>query len=305
MVKLIHERYKKADTSDYKILILSCSTLHHDWGDFDSILSKEIEKGENSVGNNNRKNVIFSTAGVGFSSADNLNCYRLLSDLKFDLVVFYGGINDSRFNNCPSQVFKPNYGHLPWNNEINTVLRHPEMNYFVIPFFIDYTYQLFIQKINKTLFIPEYYSYRIDWWQYGSSFKSLPVFERNIQTIQQIGKQKNETLLFVSYCFFSPENYSLANFKAKKLSYTFQTNSRETEIWGYPKNVCTFLNSSNNILQKTTSNEDYFLELPSISSNHNYFADICHFSPSGMNAFGHDLAEKIKGIKKKEKKNAY
>jgi hypothetical protein len=300
MAKTVREQYKNSDKTAFKILILSCSTLHRDWGNFEELLSKELKKTEDSLGLSTKNNVVFSTAGIGFSSADNLNCYRLLADLKFDLVIFYGGINDARFNNCPSEVFKQDYGHLPWNNEINTLQRHTEINYTVLPFFIDYTYQLALQKINKLQFIPEHYACRIHWWKYGSSLKSLSSFEKNTYSILQLAQKKRETLLFISYCFFSPENYSLSNFKTQSLRYNFQTNSRETEIWGFPKNVVAFLNSSNNILQQKYNANCYSLVLPNISSNPDFFADICHFSPSGLSAFCKQLAEEIIAIKPKQ-----
>lgn len=297
IVKSIKEKHATTSSSTHKVLVLSCSTLHKEWGNFNEQLAQDLnatkESGKISLADSF---TVFTAAGIGFSSADNFNCYRLLSDLKFDIVVYYGGINDARFNNCPPSVFKENYGHIKWNNEINCILRHPEIDFVVLPFFLDYTYQLIVESCDKNNFIPSFYSKRKNWWKYGSSLKSLNVFKRNIESIETLSNKKKEALLLVSYCYYLPKDYSLEKFKKRELNYDFQQNSRETEIWGEPTNVTHFLDSSNSILQKTCNAQCYYLALPNISINPKFFADICHFSPSGLSAFCKQLAQEINAI---------
>ena len=103
----------------------------------------------------------------------------------------------------------------------------------------------------------------------------------------------------MSYAYYIPMNYSLASFKHKNLDYIFQKKSREIEIWGNPKNVSAYLDSSNIIMHQIaiTMGESYFDMNLEIGSTHTYFADICHFSYQGLSKFSTSLAQQIQKIK--------
>ncbi len=297
MVKEIKEKYNKSDSSDVKVLILSCSTLHKEWGDFE----KQLEDSLNINAHVSIKYSVFSAAGIGFSSADFLNCYHQLDKLKFDYVIDYGGINDARLNNCPPSIFKNDYSHINWNNEVNCIMRHPEMNYFVSPFVFDYCCQLIRQGLFNMDFIPRHYSLRLNWWQYGEDFKSLRSFRNNTEEIIRLSSRKKEDLLLVSYCYFLPNNYSLEKFKTKKLSYRFEPNSRETEIWGRPKNVTGFIDSCNKMVSELQGKNVYFFDANSnFSIGNHYFADVCHFSKEGMEAFTSLISKQILSIEERK-----
>ena len=297
LVKHIKRKYVEADKGTYKILILSCSTLHKEWaGDFETIMEKNLGHSD-SIGH--QPYAVFNASGIGFSSADNLNCYRLLDDLNFDVVVNYGGINDSRFNNCPAEVFKEDYSHIAWNNEINCVLRHSEMNAVLTPFFVDYSFERIRQLVCKQNFILAHYSFAKDWWNFGNELKSLPCFKRNTATIAADCKQKKEELLLMSYAYYLPPNYSLDRFENRQLDYTFQPNSRETEIWGKAQNVSSFLDSSNAAMKviAETTRCNFFDMHKRIGTVHTSYADVCHFSSTGLAVFSNALTEQIQKIK--------
>jgi hypothetical protein len=301
MVRDIKAKYAHTDPHSFKVLILSCSTLHKDWGGFATILEKkQHEYDTTNTPGAPYSYTIFNAAGIGFSSRDNLNCYRLLSDLQFDLVVDYSGINDARFNNCPKEIYREDYGQIPWGNETNCILRHTEMKYTIIPFFLDFTYCLLSQSLFKNHFIPIHYSMRPAWWDFGSDLKSLKAFKYNIESIENLSKEKKEKLLLTPYCYYIPSNYTLKRFKDKQLDYTFQHNSREIEIWGFPKNVSAFLDSANIIVGNiaTTSGSQYLDIRPEVQNNGNYFADVCHFSPAGLSVFAGSVSQEIVKIRK-------
>jgi len=293
MIRDIRKQYE-AKSNSSKVLILSCSTLHKEWGGFREILQKKLNESRGP-----ESYQILNAAGIGFSSSDNLNCYKLLSDLKFDIVIDYSGINDSRFNNCPPDVYKEDYSHLAWNNEINCILRHHEMDYIVTPFILDFAYQFFYERIFPNRFIPIHYSMRPTWWSYGSQFKSLSSFKNNLLSIRDLAAKRKEQIIFIPYCFYLPADYSLERFKEKKLDYRFAPNSRETEIWGRPDNVSGFLNSSNQIVTSVASFDSAaYLDIRSMMKKPSYYADICHFSPEGLSLFSDLIAEKIESEKK-------
>jgi hypothetical protein len=302
MVKYIQEEYVNARTDSRKILVLSCSTLHQEWGNFDQLIKEKLNASSLVLGTDSTVNYeVYTASGIGFSSLDNLNCYTLLKPLAFDLVVFYGGINDARFNNCPSAVFKQDYSHLVWNNEVNCVLRHTEMNVSVLPFLFDFVSQKLYQRFCTDKFIPIHYELTSDWWKYGSELKSLSAFDHNILEIKKGCAQNNSKLLLLSYAYSLPNNYSLERFKSRQLDYVFQPNSRETEIWGEPQNVAKFLDSSNTHLAEMNGQDVYFYDMNShLKAHRSYFADICHFSEEGLAVFTSTLAGTIQHIYDKQ-----
>jgi hypothetical protein len=299
MVKAIESKYREAEAGTYKILILSCSTLHQEWaGDFEKLLEAKLAQLDSGKVSS-KPYTVFNAAGMGFSSLDNLNCYQLLSGLKFDLVVFYGGINDARFNNCPPNVFNQDYTHIPWNNEIACLLRHPESRFIITPLVLDYSYQLLKQSFAQDLFIPVHYSTYKQWWDFGKELKSIPSFKRNTESIGARCKDEQAKFLLATFAYHIPDDYALERFEAKELSYSFQKNSREIEVWGRPEAVASFLDSSNNLLAGVAQQTGYrYLDMRDhLRNNDDYYADICHFSPHGLEAFSNCLASEINRIK--------
>jgi len=302
MLKKLAEKRKSVSADTYNILVLSCSTLHPEWGKFEQLIQSELPGSKAQPRTAQPVNYeVYVASGIGFSSLDNLNCYELLSHLDFDLVVFYGGINDARMNNCPKDVFKQDYSHLAWSNETNCVMRHPEANFCTFPLFVDFVFQKIKQRVCEARFVPIHYLLASDWWRYGHEQKSLSVFNNNIAQIQEKCAQRNTKLLLLSYAFYLPSDYSLGKFKSQELDYDFQHNSRETEIWGKPQHVADFLTATNASLSNHDETNCVFYDMnDSLRGNPKFFADICHFSPAGLAQFTYLLAREIELVTTKK-----
>jgi hypothetical protein len=290
MVQKIKKEYGNTSLGVNRVLVLSCSTLHEEWGDFENQLEEKLNI-------NGLKFDVFNASGIGFSSLDNLNCYQLLKELEFDRVIFYGAINDARLGNCPQDVFKDGYTHYAWNNEIRSIQRHPELNITAIPFFLDYGYQLAHQILFSTEYIPVHYYMRPEWWNLGDDLKSILTFNHNQVKLIELAGTKDEDLLICSFASYSPENYSLDRFKSKNLDYKFQDNSRETEIWGNPEAVITFIDTANATSKSNFINQPNNSQLVDahrhMKGKPYLFADICHFSPQGLEQFTDLLSEAL------------
>lgn len=288
MIPDIRVKYAKSDLEAKKILILSSSALTDGWGFF----AKHLKESLKDFGNWE----VYNAAGVGYSSLDNLNTFKALNDLEFDYIFFYNGINDVRLNNCPPQIFKKDYSHIRWNNEINCILRHKEINYTILPFFIDFSFQKAKQKLFKQRFIPENYHNRIEWLNYGSNFKSIETFKENLTAI--IEAKKAETVFLISpFLTYIPENYTFEKFVNKQLDYNYHENSREVEVWGIPKNVSEYMKVLNEgIINEYTVNNHKNINLLMVENALNqgiFFADVCHFSEEGIREFVSEIILKI------------
>ena len=269
--------------STLDILILSCSVLHRDWVDIVSEMNKcmQVPAGYNRV-------KIYNASGVGHGSRDNLIKYGLLKDKKFDVVIYYDAINDSRLNNCPEDVFKSDYSHCMWYDEINHIMRHPEIDITVLPFFYDWMKIRFKSLFEKDAYIPKHYSLRPQWLVYGSNMKSLPCYESNLKQIMDMAQNRGAKFLYLTFAYYVPSGYSGLKFRNKSLDYSFCDHSRETEIWGSPQNVSRFIESINadsKIWVKPYKNAHWADLGAQFPKSGEYFADICHFSPKGIQKF--------------------
>ena len=278
--------------STYDVLILSCSVLHKDWVDIVKEMNAciQVPKGFNQV-------KIYNASGVGHGSRDNLVKYDLLRDKHFDAVIYYDAINDSRLNNCPANVFKDDYSHYEWYDEINTITRHKEMDITVLPFFYDWMKIKWKAAFDKDAYIPKHFALRPEWLQYGSDLKSVHCYERNLKQVMDEAKEQHARFLYFTFAYYLPVDYSLPKFKNKTLDYNFCDHSRETEIWGTGANVKRFIDTIN--VSSKAWVEPYpnarWIDLNAhYPKGGKYFADVCHFSPEGIREFAGMVCGEVK-----------
>ncbi len=275
------------------ILVLSCSVLHSEWGDFGSAFMDGFQMPDKY-----ERLEIHNLSGIGHGSLDNLNKYNLIGNNTFDIVIYYDAINDARLNNCPEEVYQSDFTHYEWYDEISVVLRHRRMNYSVIPFYFDYMFSKLSALFNNDRYIPIHYSKRPNWLTFGRALKSFNQHVKNVESIIDDVIIKGSTFVYISFLYYLPENYTLKAFEDQSLDYKFCKNSRETEIWGLPENVVSFIDSANFYMEqqlplRQSSSIHYYNaenEFQQIGDN---FADICHFSDLGMSRFGDVIANYI------------
>jgi hypothetical protein len=282
LIPIQHASISNTD-STLDVLILSCSVLHKDWADIVSEMNScvQLPAGYNKI-------KIYNASGIGHGSRDNLIKYTLLAGKKFDAIIYYDAINDARLNNCPADVFKSDYSHYQWYDEINHIISHKEMDYTVLPFFYDWVRIRLRAIFRPQAYIPKHFVLRPDWLAFGKNFMSVESYETNLKKIIELSQQRKARFLYLSFAYYLPANYSLEAFQNKSLDYTFCDHSRETEIWGLPQNVGRFIDTINTESKIWTSpyNNVRWVDLYSAFPKEGiYFADICHFSPRGIHQF--------------------
>lgn len=273
------------------VLILSCSVLHQDWGDIINEMQKQMK-----LPAPYQSMRVYNASGVGHGSRDNRSKYALLKDKPFDVVIYYDAINDARLNNCPPAVFKSDYTHYTWYEQISTIQKHGEINITVLPYLAEELVHTLKHLLAKGQYIPVHYSLSPDWLMYGNTYKSLPSYTDNLQSVVAQAQEAHSRFLYISFLYHSPKNYSLQNFRSKTLDYSFCNHSRETEIWGLAPNVSGFIDAANAAAQQQLSGvpgcsfEDLRMAFPNEGK---YYADICHFSPEGLTQFAALLNSRI------------
>src|SRR5438128_105395 len=78
---------------------------------------------------------IFNLATPAHTSRDSLLKYRALAQQKFDLVILYDSINDTRMNNCPPQMFRADYTHCAWYRQIDRCQHNVLLAHLTLPFY--------------------------------------------------------------------------------------------------------------------------------------------------------------------------
>jgi len=293
LIPIQHAQISNTD-STVDILILSCSVLHKDWADIVDEMNKcmQLPKGYNRI-------KIYNASGIGHGSRDNMMKYALLKDKKFDLILYYDAINDSRLNNCPGEVFKDDYAHYQWYDEINHIISHREMDITVIPFFFDWIKIRVKALFVRDAYIPRHYSMRPEWQVYGNNFKSVKCYERNLKEIMAQAQLQQAQFVYLTFAYYLPANYSLQKFEDKTLDYTFCDHSRETEIWGLSQNVGRFIDTINAGSKEWVSvspNAKWIDLQAQFPKNGSYFADVCHFSPKGIHEFASIACKELDSV---------
>lgn len=282
------------DKSFPRILILGGSAVHTSFCNLD----EQINFKENR--SNRKKFAVDTIAQYAQNSLDSWYKYKLLSKFHFKYVLFYHGINDTRTNNCPGDMFDENYRHISFYNELFILFRHPEIKITLVPWFLDYLLQKIKELTGLHKTIPKEYNVMEFYfsktakedplWKYGNEIKSKQTFSRNLNNILELASQKGDSVFVISYASFQPENYSLKKFIDKELGYT--EHKWPTELYGSPPNVLAGIEAHNQIgraLAKQFPIARHVEFADSLSKEGKYFFDICHLTPEGCN----ELGEKI------------
>jgi hypothetical protein len=88
------------DDKFYDILFLGGSALNRQWGAVEQVLLEQLFR----YGHRNVR--IFNLAMPAHTSRDSWLKYAALRKARFELVLFYHGINETRANNVPPELFR-------------------------------------------------------------------------------------------------------------------------------------------------------------------------------------------------------
>jgi hypothetical protein len=116
------------DDGRFDVLLLGGSALHPSFGEIETYLGRRLEEAlEKPVR-------VYNLARAAHSSRDSLIKYKKLAAKRFDLVVFYHGINEARLNNAPPDLYRDDYTHSSWYTRVDAVRKHPEAPILMLPF---------------------------------------------------------------------------------------------------------------------------------------------------------------------------
>jgi hypothetical protein len=263
----------------YDILLLGGSVLHKSWGSVETELREQLT----NIGL--RKVRIFNLAAPAHTSRDSWLKYAALRDARFDLVIFYHGINDARVNNAPPEIFREDYAHYSWYEAVNTLAPFHETALLALPYTLRYAVISARHNLVKDHHIPTYVV-RKDWLQYGRESQSAASFKKNLSAILNLASQRGDQMLLMTFATYVPENYSREAFNKKQLDYTLHR--APIEWWGMREHVLSTVAVHNEIVRDLARRhrQVVFVDQANLMPGAGrYYNDPCHLTALGSTEF--------------------
>ena len=267
-----------------RVLFLGGSVLTEDWGEIPQKFTDEYRKATGQEVN------IINLAASAHSSLDSFYKYKWLGGREFDLVVFYHGINEVRANNIPKDLWKKDYSHYSWYDELNFYFRHPALRKtgMLLPYFVKHLLVNFDRKLlNRDRYVPEH-SPREEWLSFGSEIKTAESFRENLEGVINMAGRKGEPLMVMTYAYCQPSDEDLADNENPYVAFT--------EVWGDMDNVIKGMDTHNEIIRRIEPREDLIFvdQEEELGNNRDYFADICHMTGKGSQVFAENMVDALR-----------
>ena len=228
----------------------------------------------------------YNVAFKAHTSLDSLYKYEQLlrEGYRFDLVVFYHGINEVRTNNAPPGVFRDDYSHYAFYRMAHTLFRDRATlrSRLARSTFLGYGVALLgLETDHERLMPPD--EPEKAWKFYGGDVKSTRSFRANLVRIGELAEREGSPLLVPRFAFHHPDEYSFGAWQKKTLGYTCRYRGDPTHIWGIPNNVVKGLEAHNRVIDEE---RDRFVFVDTRALDEvGYFCDISHFSKTGESRF--------------------
>ena len=253
-------------------LILSGSVLYPEFSPFVDELLDQLK--------DIRPVRIFNMAIPAHTSRDSLHKYRALGDARFDLVIFYHGINEARVNNVPPEHYRDDYSHYFWYETVNTVSPAHGVARFATPYTLRLMAMRMRQIRNMDRYIPTH-DPRPYWMQFGHNIESAKSFDQNLVDILELAGSRGDRFMPVTFATYMPADYSLERFLGQSLDYGIHW--FPIEVWGRPEDVMNTVAAHNAIVKQRGA--EYGVQVvdlaATIEPTGTNFEDVCHLSRAG------------------------
>ena len=267
-----------------RVLLLGGSTLHPEFGDIAERLADRLqERFQQPI---RMVNLAMPAQGV-------LDCdykYRFLRQRRFDVVALYVGMNDVRANNVPDTLWRDDYGHYCWYDELSFFMRHQKWTRWnlLTPFFVKALAIRINQRLLHRAAHVSRHSVNPEWIRFGGTIKTAKPFRAAIERIVTLAETKGEPLILMTFAHHLPKDYSRERLRDGSLDYIPSPQASPVELWGAPANVQAGLTVHNQIIREVAQRHPavIFIDQDQLMSHQGrWFIDVCHLSPAGSAEF--------------------
>jgi hypothetical protein len=269
----------RADDEVIDVLLLGGSVLQDLFGPVEKIILERLTQATR------RPVRVHNVAFMAHTSRDSYLKYKRLTDQRFDLVVFYHGINEVRTNNAPADVFDPDYDHYSWYRLVNAIDRSKWIPYFATAYAVKHAQIQLSTRFGQAEMIPTHWP-REAWLKYGGEVKTEASFRRNLGAILDLAVSRGDPVLVMTFATYLAPDYSLDGFRRRQLDYTLHM--EPIELWGSPENVMAGIRAHNGVVRELARDRrgvylvDQQEQMP---GRRDYFNDVCHLTVAGASRF--------------------
>ena len=205
-----YERRHETREDVVEVLLLGGSVLSVEWTAIEALLAERLTR------ETRRPVRVYNLAEAAHTTRDSLLKYQRLDGSAFDLVVIYHGINETRTNNAPPDVFRDDYGHYSWYRFVNAIDRDRWLEAVALPYFFKHASIILRDRLGLSEVVPTS-DPRPEWLEYGKDVKSAGPFRENLTAILDRARTRGEPVLLMTFASNIPDGYSNEKFEALEL----------------------------------------------------------------------------------------
>ncbi len=239
---------------------------------------------------------VYNLAQNAQCSLDSLTKYKWLLDqgYRFDYVLLYEAINETRLNNAPPEVFRADYSHYLFYRLVHVIFGEDRPVWrAALHSALIFRADRLITQLRETRAFGQHFvniAYpRADWLPYGADVKTAAPYEANLIAIADLATRNGATLITADFAY-DPRLDAYANGDSSAPGR--ETMLEFTKEWGLPENVHKGIVVHNKILH---SHSGDFRVISSDAFKHSEnFIDPCHFTSEAESRFVQFWVEALK-----------
>jgi len=273
---------------EYNILVLGGSVLNNHYGNVGLLLEERLTR------RLKRRVRVHNLTRRSHTSLDSFYKYQHLEGQEFDLVLVYHGVNETRANNVPPELFRRDYSHFSWYATINSLHAHWEVPWVVFPFTVGHA----VRSGRESWGLSSYVSRgkpRDEWLAYGAEVKTAAAFVQNLSAILDVARRRGDPVLLMTFAYYIPADYSEAAFARFALDYSLH--AFPVEFWGRPADVARAIETHNTIVRRLAAAADgrvRFVDQDAlIPKDGEHFNDACHLTGVGSQSFVENILDVV------------
>jgi len=227
---------------------------------------------------------VFNLAKAAHTSRDSYFKQQRLGGQRFDLVIFYDGINDARMNCCPDDVYRDDYRHFSWYDSLETRLAAGTVS----------VSDILASKLNRGSLSFDVAEGR----EFSDHVKTAAAYRRNLESIADAADRNHSRLLLMTFASDVPKNYSAEAFRGHELGYGRGKYDVGLDVWGTPSGVQAAIAAHNAVVREVAARHkaailvDEEQQMPQSGID---FSDPCHFTEQGVATFVEHVLRAIEG----------
>ena len=216
----------------FDLLLLGGSVLDPEWGTVEAELQRRLEArlpGRWRLAN---------LGQAGFTSRDSLLQYQHLGEQRqrFDLVLVYDGINDTRLNCCPPELFRDDYTHAIWYRQFAEELAGgtPSLS------------QVAVAGVRSAFDRNRLGTPDPELLDFAAVPQTPRCLRANHAALCELAVERGDPLVLLTFAWHIPPDYTLQKFGDDELDYARQGKNRcAAELWGKAEHVAHALRLQN------------------------------------------------------------